>query len=131
MCFCTLFCSSLLSLSLSSLRPLSLLTLLRLFLLLLFLISSSSSFRFVFSSVVSLFFLIPYPNFYSYVEYKSPFPRRCSFISLTLVARILKSTIVIVARGGWFGSGFELETGSFVSGLQCDHKDRSPRKLLK
>lgn len=33
-----------------------------------------------------------------WIKYRSPF--RCSFISLTLVARILKSTIVIVARGG-------------------------------
>lgn len=84
-----------------------------------------------FSLVLSLFPLILYPNFCSYVEYRSPFPRRCSFISLALVARILKSTIVIVARGGWFGSGFGLETGSFVSGLQRDHKDRTLRKLLK
>lgn len=53
-----------------------------------------------FSLVLSLFPLILYPNFCSYVEYRSPFPRRCSFISLALVARILKSTIVIVARGG-------------------------------
>lgn len=85
---------SLLSLSLSSLHPLSLLTLLLLSLLLPFLHSLNRP-RVLpvllnFSLLVSLFFSILYTNFCSWIKYRSPFPRRCSFISLTLVARYIK-----------------------------------------